>query len=75
MSKDFMRSFRDALFVVNSKDKKKVEEYLISIGNDWKTMLLTDFIDYIFKWDEKKSIPPPVELHPVVVDRGFSHLW
>lgn len=35
MAKDFMRRFRDALFVVDPDEKKKVEEYLVSTGIDW----------------------------------------
>jgi hypothetical protein len=36
LSKDFMRSFRDALFVVDSEDKQRVEAYLIFIGTNWE---------------------------------------
>lgn len=42
MAKDFMRRFRDAIFVVDPEDKRKVEAYLTSIGSDWKSKLLTD---------------------------------
>lgn len=64
MAKDFIRRFRDALFVVDPDDKKKVEDYLLSIGSDWKTKLLVD-PEYIFK-SSKRFIPPTEELLPVV---------
>ncbi|KAI9341092.1 hypothetical protein BD770DRAFT_399300 [Pilaira anomala] len=64
MAKDFMRRFRDALFVVDPDDKKKVEEYLVSMGIDWNTKLLSD-PEYVFK-RVKIYIPPAEELYPLV---------
>lgn len=66
MAKDFKRRFRDCLFAVNEEDKKKVEEYVISIGSDWATHLVNnpDFI-----WERvRRSIPPPNELANLVQD-------
>ena len=64
MAKDFIRRFRDALFVVDPDDKRKVEEYLVSVGTDWKTKLLAD-PKYIFQ-QVKRWIPPASGLLPVV---------
>lgn len=64
MAKDFKRRFRDCLFAVNEEDKKKVEEYLVSIGSDWETHLVNnpDFI-----WERvRRTIPPPGELANLV---------
>ncbi|KAI7874434.1 uncharacterized protein EV154DRAFT_569718 [Mucor mucedo] len=66
MAKDFKRRFRDCLFAVNEEDKKKVEEYVISIGSDRATHLVNnpDFI-----WERvRRSIPPPNELASLVQD-------
>ncbi|KAG2192238.1 hypothetical protein INT47_009230, partial [Mucor saturninus] len=64
LSKDFIRRFRDALFVIDSDDKRRVEAYLISIGTDWNTRLL---VDPKFIFDRvRRYIPPPAELYPMV---------
>ena len=34
MAKEFSRRFRDALFAVDKHNKKKVEEYLASVGSN-----------------------------------------
>ena len=39
MAKEFSRRFRDALFVVDKHDKEKVEEYLVSVGSNWKILI------------------------------------
>jgi len=64
LSKDFIRRFRDALFVVDTEDKEKVESYLISIGTTWNKRLLED-PKFIFD-RVKRYIPPPDELYPMV---------
>jgi hypothetical protein len=64
LSKDFIRRFRDALFVVDTEDKQKVENYLVSIGTDWNTRLVSD-PEFIFT-RVKRYIPPPEELYPNV---------
>jgi hypothetical protein len=64
LSKDFIRRFRDALFVVDTDDKQKVETYLHSIGTDWNTRLVSD-PKFIFD-RVRRYIPPPDELYPMV---------
>ncbi|GAA5803691.1 hypothetical protein HPULCUR_009174 [Helicostylum pulchrum] len=64
LSKDFIRQFRDALFVVDTEDKQKVENYLASIGTDWNTRLVSD-PEFIFS-RVRRYIPPPEELYPNV---------
>lgn len=64
LSKDFIRRFRDALFVIDTDDKQRVEAYLISIGTDWNTRLLAD-PKFIFD-RVRRYIPPPDELYPMV---------
>ena len=69
MAKDFKRRFRDCLFAVNQEDKRKVEEYLTSIGSDWDTHLVNnpDFV-----WERvRRTIPPPDEL-AVLVQNCFD---
>jgi hypothetical protein len=64
MSKDFMRRFRDCLFVVDVEDKRKVEEYLHSIGSTWDTYLV-EKPDFLFE-RVRRYIPPPDQLLPVI---------
>jgi hypothetical protein len=64
LSKDSIRRFRVALFVVDSEDKQRFEAYLISIGTDWNTRLLAD-PKFIFDC-LRRYIPPPNELFPMV---------
>jgi hypothetical protein len=39
MSKDFKRSFKDAMFIIDAEDRKNVEEYLIKNVDDWNTCI------------------------------------
>lgn len=64
LSKDFIRRFRDVLFVVDTEDKQKVETYLASIGTDWNTRPVSDS-EFIFS-RVRRYIPPPEELYPNV---------
>ncbi|KAI9260268.1 hypothetical protein EDC94DRAFT_648927 [Helicostylum pulchrum] len=64
LSKDFIRQFRDALFVVDTEDKQKVETYLASISTDWNTRLVSG-PEFIFS-RVRRYIPPPEELYPNV---------
>ncbi|KAI8371102.1 hypothetical protein BD560DRAFT_446758 [Blakeslea trispora] len=52
MAKDFKRRFRDCLFAVNQEDKRKVEEYLTSIGSDWD-MHLVNNLDLVWERDRE----------------------
>ncbi|KAG2192652.1 hypothetical protein INT47_006910 [Mucor saturninus] len=61
MHKDFMRRFRDILYVCDQDYKALVEAYLSSIGTDWNTRMLI-IPAWIFE-RVRKFVPPPDELH------------
>jgi hypothetical protein len=64
MSKDFMRRFRDCLFVIDAEDKKNVEAYLESIGSTWDTYMVER--PHFILERVRRCIPPANELLPVV---------
>jgi hypothetical protein len=64
MAKDFMRRFRDCLFVVDLEDKRKVEEYLHSVNSNWETCLIEN-PDFLFE-RVRRYIPPADQLLPIV---------
>jgi hypothetical protein len=64
MSKDFMRRFRDFLFIIDAEDKKNVEAYLESIGSTCDTYMV-EKPDFILE-RASRYIPPAHELLPVV---------
>lgn len=64
MQKDFMRRFRDIMYVCDQDDKALVESYLESIGTDWKTRMLINPA-WIFE-RVRRHIPPAEELYPAL---------
>lgn len=60
MSKDFMRRFRDILFVVDLEDKQNIEQYLETKNTTWDECMLEN-PDFIMK-RTRRYIPPPTEL-------------
>lgn len=70
MHKEFMARFRDALFLVNEEDKKRVTKALKHNQITWDRMVKARP-----SWISKRirrTIPPPKQLYPVVAAL-FSH--
>ncbi|KAI8138603.1 hypothetical protein BJV82DRAFT_673542 [Fennellomyces sp. T-0311] len=63
---EFFRWYRDALFVYDEDDRKRVEEFLESNSTSWKQMLAKN-PSWIFK-RVKRVIPPPEKLYPIIED-------
>lgn len=64
MAKEFARRLRDAIFVIDQEDKKKVEDHLKNIGADWDSYLV-EKPDYLLE-RVRRYIPPPQELYKSV---------
>jgi hypothetical protein len=64
MHKDFMRRFRDALYVCDQGDKTAIEAFLLSAGTDWNTRMLSNPA-WIFE-RVRRFIPEPVKLYPTL---------
>lgn len=64
MAKEFSRRFRDAIFVVDPEDKKRLEEYFASNGTDWNTQMVKN-PDFILE-RVRRYIPQPKELYESV---------
>ncbi|KAG2216099.1 hypothetical protein INT45_001361 [Circinella minor] len=64
LAKEFARRLRDAVFVVDKDDRKKVEEYLGKKGLTWAYIMNTN-ASWILR-RVKRVVPSPDELGPVV---------
>ena len=64
LAKEFMRRFRDALFVVNEEDKKRIERHLQTTGLTWNYMLVKNPAWVLRRC--RRSVPQPSDLHPTV---------
>ncbi|KAG2224491.1 hypothetical protein INT45_010557, partial [Circinella minor] len=64
LANDFSRRLRDALFVVDEDDKKKVEAVLLKQGTTWNEKLIKN-PRWLFR-RVKRTIPPPEKLYPKV---------
>ncbi|KAG2227535.1 hypothetical protein INT45_002220 [Circinella minor] len=64
LAKEFARRLRDAVFVVDKDDRKKVEEYLGKKGLTWGYVMNTN-ASWILR-RIKRVLPPADELGPVV---------
>ncbi|KAI8637805.1 ribonuclease H-like domain-containing protein [Parasitella parasitica] len=60
MHKDFMRRFRDALYVCDQGDKALIETFLLSTGTDWNTRMLSNPA-WVFE-RVRRFIPKPAKL-------------
>lgn len=66
IAKEFSRRLRDAIFICDEEDRRRVEAFLVSQGQNWEGKLLTNPA-WIFK-RVRRLVPPPEMLHPVVRD-------
>ncbi|KAF7720604.1 hypothetical protein EC973_007053, partial [Apophysomyces ossiformis] len=64
LAKEFSRRLRDAIFVVDSEDRRLLETYLAAKNITWNYMLSTK-PSWVLR-RVKRVVPPPEELLPVV---------
>ena len=60
----FARALRDAMLIPDADDKKRISEYLVSVGTSWDEKLR-----YNARWlwkHCKRTVPPPDQLYPAV---------
>jgi len=60
----FAQALRDAMFIPDQEDKRRVSEYLTDIGSSWDEVLHTN-ARWLWKHC-KRVIPPPELLYPLV---------
>ncbi|KAI8136449.1 hypothetical protein BJV82DRAFT_43566 [Fennellomyces sp. T-0311] len=69
LAKEFARRFRDAVFVPDKEDRRKVEAYLEKNDITWDEMLCTN-PSWVLR-RVRRVVPPPQELYPKV-DKLFN---
>ncbi|KAI8143102.1 hypothetical protein BJV82DRAFT_668743 [Fennellomyces sp. T-0311] len=65
LAKEFARRFRDAIFIINTEDRNRVERHLRSIGMSWNYMFVKNPAWVLRRC--RRTVPQPDVLYPVVL--------
>ena len=64
LRRPFAQAMRDAILIPDAADKRRISQYLASIGSSWDEVLR---FKASWLWRRcKRTIPPPEQLYPLV---------